>query len=163
MTHRIRHLDHEHESVADVRACDEHYTGTAANAAALGARPTTSGWKRGDPLPFPAGRYAILVDPEGNQEDITFLKVDNPTEGRWAGYVFLKRVVSDEQYPIRGQSLTEELVNTIIRQGWKDCLLRYGQKIGRCGHCGRTLTNEESRAYGIGPVCRRDPQLAMFA
>ena len=24
---------------------------------------------------------------------------------------------------------------------------------GSCGHCGRTLTNEESRARGIGPIC----------
>lgn len=163
MTHRIRHLDHEHESVADVRACDEHATGTAADAAALGARPTTSGWKVGDPLPFPPGRYAILADPDGDQEDILFFKVDVPTEGRWNGYVFVSRQASDDLYPVKARVFREQYINSIIRQGWKDCLLRYGQKIGKCGHCGRTLTNEESRAYGIGPVCRRDPQLAMFA
>lgn len=34
-------------------------------------------------------------------------------------------------------------------------MLRYGQEIGECGHCGRELTNAESRALGIGPVCRK--------
>lgn len=29
----------------------------------------------------------------------------------------------------------------------------FGQKIGRCGRCGLTLTDEHSRAVGIGPTC----------
>jgi hypothetical protein len=36
----------------------------------------------------------------------------------------------------------------------KVAMLRYGQELGQCGHCYRTLTNDESRAVGIGPVCR---------
>jgi hypothetical protein len=31
--------------------------------------------------------------------------------------------------------------------------IRYGKELGMCGVCGRTLTNEESRATGIGPIC----------
>ena len=31
----------------------------------------------------------------------------------------------------------------------------YGQKIGRCGHCSKQLTDETSREFGIGPVCRK--------
>jgi hypothetical protein len=30
---------------------------------------------------------------------------------------------------------------------------RYGLEIGKCGICHRTLTNDISRARGIGPVC----------
>lgn len=30
---------------------------------------------------------------------------------------------------------------------------RFGQITGTCGHCGRTLTDEDSIAAGIGPVC----------
>lgn len=33
-------------------------------------------------------------------------------------------------------------------------MMRYGQELGECGHCYRTLTNDESRALGIGPRCR---------
>lgn len=31
---------------------------------------------------------------------------------------------------------------------------KFGQVYGWCGRCGRTLTNEESKKIGIGPVCR---------
>lgn len=31
---------------------------------------------------------------------------------------------------------------------------RFGQVYGWCGICGRTLTNEESKKLGIGPICR---------
>jgi len=114
-------------------------------------------WKTGNPLPFPEGRYAILVD------DVTkFYKIDAPLEGKWAGYVFVKVQASDELHPIRSRDSREAIINDIIDQGWKESLLRYGREIGRCGHCGRTLTNEESRAYGIGPVCRRDPKFANY-
>ncbi len=40
-----------------------------------------------------------------------------------------------------------------------DALARFGQELGKCGKCGRDLTDEESRAIGIGPVCRE--QLGM--
>lgn len=32
-------------------------------------------------------------------------------------------------------------------------MARYGLEMGRCGYCGRDLTDEESRTRGIGPVC----------
>jgi hypothetical protein len=32
---------------------------------------------------------------------------------------------------------------------------RYGQALGYCGRCNRHLTDEVSRAEGIGPECRR--------
>lgn len=31
---------------------------------------------------------------------------------------------------------------------------RYGTELGRCGRCNRVLTDETSRAFGIGPDCR---------
>lgn len=125
------------------------------------SQPTSTGWSVGQPLPFPEGRYAILAGAM-TKDDVKFYKIDAPTEGRWAGYVFVKTQASDDLYPVRSRSAREEIINTIIEQGWKECLLRYGREIGKCGHCGRTLTNKESRAYGIGPICRRDPKFAAF-
>lgn len=118
--------------------------------------PTPGAWKPGEPLPFTPGRYAVLADaglPEHTNETI-FLKVDCPTEGKWAGYVFVKMQVSDEMHNVRSRDLRTAYVNAIIRQGAKECMLRYGREIGHCGHCGRTLTNDESRELGIGPICR---------
>lgn len=165
MAIRCAHCKLTHETVADVRACAEHHGigGSTAPAPAPTVPDSGSTWKRGMPLPFPPARYAILRPGSDDPEDIIFLKVDAPDEGRWAGYVFVKIQASDELHNVRGQAQSERLINAIIEQGWKKCLLRYGQKIGSCGHCGRTLTNEESRAYGIGPVCRRSSELAAFA
>lgn len=97
----------------------------------------------------PEGRYA--VQPAEGQ--LRFYKVDRPTEGRWAGYTFITRQESDEYQRVsRGEQA--QALRLIVEQGIKECALRYGHELGVCGVCGRTLTNEESRAAGIGPKCR---------
>lgn len=95
----------------------------------------------------PAGRYAIEVDGK-----LGFFKVDQPTEGRWAGYTFVKQMASDTEYAVRGDR--KDLVLSAIANAPQAASIRYGREIGKCGVCGRTLTNEESRAAGIGPICR---------
>lgn len=94
------------------------------------------------------GYYAIDID-----DTVKFYRVDKPTEGKWAGYTFLKVQASDEFYPIKGHA-AQRIFDTIEAQGVKESMVRYGQLIGRCGICNRTLTDETSRAMGIGPVCR---------
>lgn len=96
----------------------------------------------------PAGRYAIEMD-----GTLKFYVVDRPTEGHWAGYTFVKVQASDETFPIKNRAMRQAILDRIDEVGVEEAMLRYGREIGRCGHCGRTLTNEESRARGIGPVC----------
>jgi hypothetical protein len=96
----------------------------------------------------PAGRYAV-TDNEGT---LRFFKLDRPTEGRWAGYTFLKMMASDETYPVRDRAKRDRIIAKIA-QDPQEAMLTYGREIGACGHCGRTLTDEQSRAAGIGPVC----------
>lgn len=95
----------------------------------------------------PEGRYAIEVDGV-----VKFYKVDRPTEGKWAGYVFVKVQASDDTFPIRNREAKAAILATIAKDP-KEAMLRYGREIGACGHCGRTLTDEASRARGIGPIC----------
>lgn len=95
----------------------------------------------------PAGRYA--VEHEGT---LKFYRVDRPTEGRWAGYTFLNVQASDETYSIKNVDTKREVLG-LIAEDPKGAAQRYGHELGKCGICGRTLTNEESRALGIGPVC----------
>ncbi len=104
---------------------------------------------RNCPLPdVPAGRYA--VEHEGV---LKFYRVDKPTEGRWAGFTFLKVQASDELHPIKNFDYKRTILTEIAIDP-KAASERYGQELGHCGICGRTLTDEESRAIGIGPVCR---------
>jgi hypothetical protein len=100
----------------------------------------------------PAGYYA--VDSATGNNDTDFYKVDTPTEGRWAGRTFVKRVIGGKgDTPVRGAEGLAALAR-IEAAGVKAAAERYGREIGRCGKCNRTLTDEESRAAGFGPVCR---------
>lgn len=96
----------------------------------------------------PAGRYAV----ENETGDLRFYIVDRPTEGRWAGRVFVKVMHSDERSRLFDNAAASVLAK-IVAAGPFEAMLRYGREIGSCGHCGRTLTDEASRAAGIGPVC----------
>ena len=94
----------------------------------------------------PAGRYAV----ENEEGELRFYKVDRPTEGKWAGYTFVKVQASDDFHPVRGKAAVSILRK--IEADPQAAMLRYGAELGRCGHCNRTLTSEW-RERGIGPVC----------
>lgn len=99
----------------------------------------------------PAGRYAVETE-VGAINALAFYKVDRPTEGRWAGYVFVKLIVGGDE-----QRLAKHMSNAVLSKinavGAETAAARYGHEIGACGFCGITLTNDESRARGIGPIC----------
>lgn len=96
----------------------------------------------------PAGGYAI-----GNGKEVRFYKIKKPTEGRWAGYTFIEIQASDDLFPVKNPVKRHEVLTAITGQGVQKSMERYGQELGKCGHCERTLTNDESRARGIGPIC----------
>ena len=97
----------------------------------------------------PAGRYAL----RGADGVVKFYRLDRPTQGKWAGYTFLKAQASDDLYPIRNRAEKERIIAEIGRDV-ESAERLYGQELGKCSRCGRTLTDETSRAYGIGPDCR---------
>jgi hypothetical protein len=97
----------------------------------------------------PAGHYAIVDPTDGTTK---FYRVGRPTEGRWAGYLFLDVQASDTYYPIRNAA-TKAAILATIAQDAHGALVRYGQALGVCGVCSRTLTDAASIAAGIGPIC----------
>lgn len=100
------------------------------------------------PEEVPAGRYAVEVN-----DTLAFIKVERPEEGRWAGYTFVTRQLSDDFVRVSRQQAAV-LLEAVRAAGFEEAMTRYGRELGVCGECGRTLTNEESREAGIGPVCR---------
>lgn len=95
---------------------------------------------------IPDGRYAL--DNSSGKGDTVFYKVwtrRNESRG-----VALQ--VSDDFIPVRRSDVAGVLKR--IQKDVRGSLARYGQEIGACGICGRTLTDETSREMGIGPVCR---------
>lgn len=103
----------------------------------------------GNGLAVPNGHYAVT---EGDGV-LRFYKVNTPSEGKWAGFTFVDIQASDELFPLKDRSRKGKVL-ALVAVDPKAAMLRYGQEIGSCGHCGRTLTNELSRSLGIGPICR---------
>jgi hypothetical protein len=132
------HCQNTHHSVSEVRACY-----------GLGDQPRIPSPRIERPADVPAGRYAIE-----RIGQIEFYRVDRPDEGRWRGYTFVTRQAGDNEFAVRNRQSREDVL-TVIGRDPRAAMLRYGQEIGACGHCGRTLTNPESRAAGIGPICSR--------
>ena len=143
-----------HQSVEAVRAC---YTGQSVGVALGGAKKVYSRVN-----PTPAVPLAVVTDAEQLIEGryavefegkLRFFKLDMPTSGRWVGYTFVKEQAGDEEWPVRATARRNGVIAAIKEQGVKTSALMYGQKLGHCGICGRTLTDEDSRLRGIGPVC----------
>jgi hypothetical protein len=98
----------------------------------------------------PDGYYAV-ADGEGV---IKFYRVTTGgPDSRYAGVRFLKVQASDEFHPIRNRAIRTSIFTTIRTVGVQASMALYGQHIGRCGRCHRTLTDADSRARGIGPDC----------
>lgn len=95
-----------------------------------------------------AGYYALV------QDDVTkFYRVRLGKEGtRWAGWIFVDAQASDEFWPIKNREHKESILRAIAENP-TEAGARYGREIGRCWKCHRTLTDETSRANGIGPDC----------
>jgi hypothetical protein len=111
---------------------------------------------------IPAGAYALDSAPDAAGKTHTvFWLIDRPLEGKWAGWTFVKV----QQGPnagrfstIRPDNLATAAAATVlgrIAANPLDAARRYGIELGMCAVCGQALTNEESRQFGIGPICRQ--------
>lgn len=104
---------------------------------------------------IPSGRYAA----EDENGKLRFLKIDNVNVGKWSGYVFVKMLQSDNEIRQGVQrpngSYSGKSVHALqaILKNPRAASEAYGLEVGRCGVCGRLLTDPESRALGIGPIC----------
>lgn len=91
----------------------------------------------------PTGYYALSTE-----DGIKFYRVTRSDDGR----TFLRVQASDEFHLIRNLVTKTEIINAILADV-RGAHALYGQHIGRCGRCHRTLTDELSRSRGIGPDC----------
>jgi hypothetical protein len=100
-----------------------------------------------------AGYYAV-PSLTGNN-DLDFFRVDAPDDGHWAGCLFVKRIIGGHDGAERvSQKTAKAWLELISAPHLADfASQKFGRELGRCGRCGRTLTDESSRARGIGPDC----------
>lgn len=105
--------------------------------------------KAAEQVDVPAGRYALRTE-----DGIKFYRLDRPTKGQWAGFTFLKVQASDDLYPIKNRTEKARIIAE-IGKGAQAAEQLYSVELGICRSCYRTLTDETSRALGIGPECRK--------
>jgi len=106
-----------------------------------------SGWE--DFSAVPGGYYATISATGTNDFDFWYVK-----EGSRNPKVrFVKRVLGG-QGPIRiPRETATEALKAILREGVTLTGERFADELGRCWKCGLPLTDEESRARRMGPVC----------
>lgn len=122
----------------------------------LGQTPEWATWADFRELagPLVGGRYAVTGD--DGTTDFWYISEWTTDVGR--KMISLRMIVGGQSGPVRvrmGPEAMVGVVRKIIADGPKEAMIRYGREIGECGNCGRTLTDAESRAAGIGPVCAK--------
>lgn len=108
----------------------------------------------------PDGYFAV----EQDEKPLTFIRLHLRTHGRRKGFRILQTQHSDDlvvrafKYPngdwwfIDREKTVVDLLIALVANHQRFAVL-YGQTIGKCCRCGKTLTDERSRHYGIGPEC----------
>jgi uncharacterized protein DUF6011 len=94
----------------------------------------------------PDGYYAVTTD-EGH---LAFYRVST---WKKSGDRKVQVQASDELHPVKGHKAIDAILAKIRTITYQVAGKRYADEIGNCYRCGRTLTDEESRRNGIGPVC----------
>jgi hypothetical protein len=118
-------------------------------------------------LDVPAGYYATPSITGNN--DFDFWHVQRPTEGKWAGYTFVKRVIGghqDQDLPRDSKKKVKDdnrrlaratqtaALKAIVEFGVQKSHELFGTELKFCRECGTHLTDKLSRELGIGPDCR---------
>jgi len=139
-----------------VRGCPVHMTTDTPPVVAAPERSAWTEWRKlGAELAVvgghPSGTRFAVDNAPGSDNDVSFWWINVGRDGR----AYLRQVIGG-QGPVRVRMRPEDMVTIarrIIDAGSHAAMIRFGQLIGSCGDCGRTLTNKESRDAGIGPVC----------
>lgn len=104
----------------------------------------------------PAGRYALYRTGADGQPALRFYQVDKPTEGRWAGRVFLSLLIGSPgnytKLAIKDGRQRDEIMAAIGLDA-RAAAVEFGRKAGVCGRCLSPLSNLRSRAAGYGAIC----------
>jgi Family of unknown function (DUF6011) len=98
----------------------------------------------------PSGYYALPY-PLGSEMELHFYRVSR--------YKGSKKIKVQEQagpslYPIRHWGRAKDILDA-IREDPRKAAQTYAEELGQCYHCGRALTDEDSRRKGIGPICEQ--------
>lgn len=98
---------------------------------------------------IPAGRYAITDDGEIKCYEISYGREG----GRWAGFLFLNRISSDDRYRVNRGAKARILAE--ISKDVTASEILAGITLRQCRKCGRTLSDTKNPYFevALGPEC----------
>jgi hypothetical protein len=100
---------------------------------------------------IPEGRFG--VSSLSGKNDIDFYKVEKPSEGEWAGWIFVRMIVGGKpDYNIKGRR-RHDVLKVIAETGWETAAQIFASQMGQCWMCGISLTKYASRQLGQGYIC----------
>lgn len=119
-------------------------------------RPRTQAAPQAPVAEVADGRYALVRVPSienlpGDSRTV-FIKVRTPQDGKWAGFTFVDYEAGEQRIPVKDRTLKAAVLRIISHDPLGASML-YGREVGRCGVCHIKLTDDDSRAMGIGPDC----------
>lgn len=103
---------------------------------------------------IPNGRYALRRESDG---EWVFWEVYTAEQGQWAGRTFVKHLIGAPG-DYRKERVSRDVMKSVLKRiediTPRQASIDYGLKSEVCGVCSSPLSNPESLAAGIGPVCR---------
>jgi DNA-directed RNA polymerase subunit RPC12/RpoP len=156
---------HRHANTAGVRACyRSRYRPAPAPVVRQATMATEPVWPLRTPEPMvnniKDGRYAVRAD---SNQPFVFVRVKRPKTGKKNGCLVVQTQHSDWYrdeltiYPSGRiwcpQPHQIDMPLLLVAADPMTGAMNYGMELGVCSRCGRELTDERSRWYGIGPEC----------
>lgn len=111
---------------------------------------------------IPDGNYAAQAE-EGDRID--FLRITRPDKGKFKGALKVQSRHSDTLrtdavlwpsgiWSVYYSYVVDALLMVVADR--RGCMRLFAKELGQCCICGKSLTDERSRHYGIGPECEKD-------
>lgn len=98
------------------------------------------------PLTLDDGYYAIVIEGKTHFYRMSTNKTTNRRK--------MQEQASDALHYVRWPNALH-IQDLILAVGVDKAQKLYADELGQCYRCGKTLTDDESRALGIGPTCRK--------
>lgn len=107
---------------------------------------------------FAKAKAAGIQRPKLRLDVFTFSPA--PDSGKNAGAIYVKegetylgKVVGGKLFAVASCTVEQERLIAEVSNDPLNAAIAYGKRFGKCSVCARTLTDPESIARGIGPIC----------
>jgi hypothetical protein len=111
---------------------------------------------------LPSGRYAVPGGDTRLKIRVDNLVLDSSSNPKWNDWIFVKDAAehgAGKRYGMQrpGQKYQGDVEDALrsIMDDPKAAAVAYGQLVGKCAICNRTLEDADSIAAGIGPICAK--------